>query len=234
MLTDKQWNVEALLLFFFGVLICLFVGAFLVVFLGNMLEGDKDHAVWRTVAATMSFQGGTLVLTHLFLRRHGMRWSEAFGFANQWRRALLLGLLVVVLFLPVGIGLQWASAKLMTGVDLEPIEQPAVQTLRITQSWFSRAVLAVVTIGLAPLAEEILFRGVLYPAVKQAGFRRLALWGTSVLFAMIHGNLTVFLPLLVLSVALTLLYERTNNLLAPIFAHALFNGVNFVRLYSAP
>jgi membrane protease YdiL (CAAX protease family) len=27
------------------------------------------------------------------------------------------------------------------------------------------------------------------------------------------------------------LYEKTNNLLAPITAHALFNGVNFVMLY---
>jgi len=117
-------------------------------------------------------------------------------------------------------------------VDVEPVEQHAVQALRITESWLSRAVLAVVAIGLAPLAEEILFRGILYPAVKQAGFRRLALWGTAVLFAVIHGNLATLLPLLVLSVALTLLYEQTDNLLAPVVAHALFNAINFLKLYS--
>ena len=49
---------------------------------------------------------------------------------------------------------------------------------------------------LAPVAEELLFRGILYPAIKQAGFPRLALWGTSLLFAAMHMNLVTFVPLL--------------------------------------
>jgi membrane protease YdiL (CAAX protease family) len=231
-LSEKPWKLESLLRLFVGVLICLFIGVALVAFIRTFLEGDKDLSVWHTVAATLSFQGGTLVLVHLFLREHGMRWSDAFGFANQWQRAVLLGVLLAVLFLPVGFGLQWVSAQFMTRVDVEPVEQQAVQTLRITEGWLGRAMLAVVAIGLAPPAEEILFRGILYPAVKQAGFRRLALWGTSLLFAVIHANLATLLPLLVLSVALTLLYERTNNLVAPIVAHALFNAINFLRLYA--
>ena len=232
MLAEKPWKLEALLRLFGGVLICLFIGAALAGILRIVFEAGGEHSAWRIVTAALSFQGATLVLVHLFLRQHGMRWSDAFGFANQWQRALLFGVLVTALFLPVGWGLQWASAEFMTRVDVEPVEQQAVQTLRSTESWLSRAVLAVVAIGLAPLAEEVLFRGILYPAVKQAGFRRLALWGTSVLFAVIHGNLATLLPLLVLSVALTLLYEKANNLLAPIVAHALFNAINFLRLYS--
>jgi membrane protease YdiL (CAAX protease family) len=39
-----------------------------------------------------------------------------------------------------------------------------------------------------------------------------------------------FLPLVVLAVALTWLYEATNNLLAPILAHSLFNMANFFWL----
>ena len=233
MLAEKPWKLEALLRLFGGVLICLFIGAALAGILRIVFEAGGEHSAWRIVTAALSFQGATLVLVHLFLRQHGMRWSDAFGFANQWQRALLFGVLVTALFLPVGWGLQWASAEFMTRVDVEPVEQQAVQTLRSTESWLSRAVLAVVAIGLAPLAEEVLFRGILYPAVKQAGFRRLALWGTSVLFAVIHGNLATLLPLLVLSVALTLLYEKANNLLAPIVAHALFNAINFLRLYSS-
>jgi membrane protease YdiL (CAAX protease family) len=230
-LSEKPWKLEALLRLVIGVLICLFIGTSLVAMMRLLFKGGGDSLAWRTVAAALSFQGAALVLVHLFLREHGMRWSDAFGFANQWPRALLLGVLVTVLFLPIGWGLQWASAQFMTHVAVEPVEQQAVQTLRITESWLSRALLAVVAIGLAPVAEETLFRGILYPAVKQAGFRRLALWGTSALFAVIHGNLATLLPLLVLSVALTLLYEKTDNLLAPIIAHALFNAVNFLRLF---
>jgi membrane protease YdiL (CAAX protease family) len=37
-------------------------------------------------------------------------------------------------------------------------------------------------------------------------------------------------PLFVLALALTWLYERTDNLLAPIMAHSLFNIANLVVL----
>jgi hypothetical protein len=67
--------------------------------------------------------------------------------------------------------------------------------------------------------------------VKQAGFPRLALWGTSLLFAVVHWNVATFVPLLLLAVVLTLLYEKTNNLLAPIAAHALFNALNFTMYF---
>ena len=38
------------------------------------------------------------------------------------------------------------------------------------------------------------------------------------------------MPLAVLALVLTALYERTDNLLAPITAHALFNALNFATL----
>ncbi len=193
---------------------------------------DAADPVWRMLTAALCFQGAAILFVGFFIREHDVSWSDSFGFNQQWPRALLFGVLLTLVFLPVGLALQQASASLMTRVDVEPVEQQAVQTLRTADSWLSRAVLAVVAIGLAPVGEEILFRGILYPAVKQAGFRHLALWGSSVLFAVIHGNLATLLPLFVLSVALTLLYEWTNNLLAPIVAHALFNGINFVRLYA--
>jgi len=192
---------------------------------------DSTDPVWRIVTAALFFQGAVVVLSARFVAEHKMRWPEAFGFGNDWPHALFFGVLLAVVFVPVGVGLQLASAYFMTRVHVEPVEQQAVQTLRESAGWLNRALLGVVAVGLAPIAEEVLFRGILYPAVKQAGFRRMALWGTSVLFAVIHGNLAAFLPLLVLSVVLTLLYENTNNLLAPIVAHAIFNGMNFLRLF---
>jgi membrane protease YdiL (CAAX protease family) len=83
---------------------------------------------------------------------------------------------------------------------------------------------------LAPVAEEMMFRGILYPVIKQVGYPRLALWGTSLLFAAVHLNAVTFVPLTVLALVLTALYERTNNLLAPIAAHLLFNALNFGML----
>ena len=107
----------------------------------------------------------------------------------------------------------------------------AVETLRQAASWFDRCTLAAIIIVLVPVAEELLFRGILYPWIKQAGFPRLALWGTAVVFAAMHVNLTSFVALFILALILTWLYERTNNLLATITAHSLFNALNFAMVF---
>ena len=100
-----------------------------------------------------------------------------------------------------------------------------------TGTWLDRLAIAVTTILLAPVAEELFFRGIVYPWVKRAGFPRAALWVTSAFFAAIHFNLPIFAPLLVLAIGLTLLYEHTGNLLAPIAAHSVFNALNFLKFY---
>src|SRR2546423_9204118 len=82
-------------------------------------------------------------------------------------------------------------------------------------------------IDLASLDEESLFRGILYPFIKQLGYPRVAMWITSLVFGAIHMNLVVFLPLTFLGLVLVFVYEKTDKLVAPIVTHALFNAVNF-------
>ena len=93
-----------------------------------------------------------------------------------------------------------------------------------------RVYLGFFAIVLAPVAEEFVFRGTLFPLVKQFGFPKLALFGVSILFALIHVNAPTFVPLFFFALAQTWLYERTDNLLAPITVHALFNAANLIAL----
>jgi membrane protease YdiL (CAAX protease family) len=89
--------------------------------------------------------------------------------------------------------------------------------------------LAFLAVVVAPVTEELLFRGILYPFVKQQGHPGLALWGTAILFGALHLNLMTFVPLTFLGLVLAWLYDTTDNLLAPIFGHSLFNLANFFR-----
>ena len=50
------------------------------------------------------------------------------------------------------------------------------------------------------------------------------------IFAAIHHSAAIFVPLLVLGLVLAWLYEKTNNLLASITAHSMFNAINVVLL----
>jgi hypothetical protein len=77
----------------------------------------------------------------------------------------------------------------------------------------------------APIVEELIFRGLLYPMLKKhIG----VFWGcvtSSLLFSFIHDNVLSFALLFLISAYLTFLYERNNNLLVPIAGHVFFNVI---------
>lgn len=116
---------------------------------------------------------------------------------------------------------------------LKSLPQDAMVSLQKAQSWDSQVYFIVFSVLIAPMAEEILFRGILYPTIKQLGYPRIALWITAIAFAAIHRNLPIFVPLMVLSLILTWLYERTDNLLASITAHGIFNGITILIVHLA-
>jgi hypothetical protein len=88
--------------------------------------------------------------------------------------------------------------------------------------------MAVVAIAVfaAPLTEELIFRGCLYGIVRQTANRYVAMGVSAVVFALIHGHIPSLPGLVILSVALTLLYEETGTLWAPISMHAGFNAIS--------
>ncbi len=233
-LISKPWRTEAFGRQLVVLLVCGYGGLFLGAWVQRLAGGGVPEAsIWRMIVATLSFQGAGLILIARFLREQQSSWAESFGLLNRRRQAVVLGLLAALIFLPLGWGLQQASALVMTHLPhfkLEPKEQLPIHALRVSMSWGGRLALGATAVLLAPVTEEMLFRGILYPAIKQAGHPRLALWGTSLLFAAVHMNLVTFVPLAVLALVLTALYERTDNLLAPITAHVLFNALNFVML----
>lgn len=229
-LVRKPWRTEALMSRAVLLLICLYAGLFLGAW-AQKIVGHAEPSMGGMVIALLSFQGAALVWVGFFLREHATTWAEGFGFGHRWHHAILLGLIVACIFLPVGLGLKWASAEFVVRLHLKPEEQQVVQTLQMDSTGSARLIFGLFTILLVPPAEETLFRGIFYPWAKQSGFPRLALWGTALFFGAIHLNLISFIPLTLLAVALTVLYEKTDNLLAPITTHALFNAVNFALLY---
>ena len=230
-LTRKPFDIEESRLRLVLFLVSLYSGLVLVGVAQKLTSATAGQpSLWQMVIAGVSFQGSALVLIGFFLREHQFTWSEGFGFRNASGRAVGLGLLATMAVLPVAWLLQMGMATLMGQFDFEADAQTAVQLLRDAPSWINRVPLGIVAILVAPPAEEMMFRGLIYPTVKRAGFPRGALWGTALLFAAIHWNLLSFPSLVVLALVLTWLYEKTDNLLAPIAAHSLFNALNFIAL----
>jgi membrane protease YdiL (CAAX protease family) len=85
--------------------------------------------------------------------------------------------------------------------------------------WYDLAAIAAV----AGVSEELLFRGVLYPLTGR--------WVSGVLFGLAHFITPLYALLAGLAgLALGDLMERTNNLLAPMVAHGVYDFLAFVAV----
>jgi len=230
-LSEKNWKLESVLRLLVGGFMVLCLGSLLTLLVREAADPEAAPSVGRILVSAVCFHVGVIALVWRFLYEHKVSWATGFGFRHAGLKAMGWGALAILLFLPVGWALQFASLKVMAKLGIEPSLQLALQALQNSGSALQLAALAGVTIIIAPIAEEALFRGILYPLVKQAGFPKAALWGTSVVFALIHFNLAIFFPLLLLALVLVWLYEKTDNLLAPIAAHATFNAINFALFF---
>lgn len=75
----------------------------------------------------------------------------------------------------------------------------------------------------APIAEELLFRGLVYRRIRDYIDVKWGIIISALLFGMVHGNMIQFIYATLLGVLLALAYERYKNLLAPIIAHMAAN-----------
>lgn len=96
------------------------------------------------------------------------------------------------------------------------------------------AVAAVTTVVAAPLAEELVFRGLIYRLARRT-------WGvwpaavvSSLAFGLIHGEPWFLFGLVALGLVLAYLYETTGSLLAPVIAHGLHNAVSLYLMLRDP
>lgn len=111
-----------------------------------------------------------------------------------------------------------------------PAEQSIVSVLRHSSDIPLSTVICFSAAIAAPLVEELIFRGYLYPIMKKYTGVWFALITTSLLFGIIHVSLVPFIPLAIFGAVLVLLYEYTGSIWTPIIAHFIFNTATLVNI----
>jgi len=233
MLSAKPWRLEAVIWFCAAQLASLCVGLTIIGVLqkAGFIAFQPPAGSGAVLLGTLTFQGMTWVLIPFFLQQHQVNWRDALGLRRaELNRAWSPAVPVVIAFLPVAWLLQYVSVYALTKIGWPPESEAAVTVLTSARAWWLRGYLCVFTVAIGPVAEEFIFRGMLYPFIKRHGRPLLAWFGVSFLFALIHWDAAAFVPLFLLALVLTWLYETTDSLLAPITAHALFNAANLVLL----
>lgn len=95
------------------------------------------------------------------------------------------------------------------------------------------ALVIVVVVVLAPVFEEVFFRGLFYPALRRRMAPTSAIILNGVVFGAMHFQPLFMLSLILVGMVLACLYEKTDSLAAPIMAHALYNlAVTMISLFA--
>lgn len=162
--------------------------------------------------------------------RHGVPALQALGLSRgddeiPGPSALGSAGLVIALF----IGCEVATVAYGFAMQALHVTQPAFVASDMTAVFGSGVVgvtLAALLVALAaPLAEEIAFRGVVLPAIGD----RFGMWpgilGSAVIYALFHASVWMFVPMMVLGVALGWLVWTRRSLWPAIALHVLYNGM---------
>lgn len=104
--------------------------------------------------------------------------------------------------------------------------QEAVTLVRETSDVGLLVAMAVTAIIFAPITEELIFRGYLYPVVKRFTDRWFASIFSGVLFGVIHFNVMALPMLALMGIILAVIYEKSGSLWVPIGCHAAFNATS--------
>ena len=87
---------------------------------------------------------------------------------------------------------------------------------------------------IAPIAEEIIFRGWLYGKMRRKMSAVPAILIVSLLFGLVHGQWNVGVVVFTMSIAMCLIRELTGTIWGGILVHMIKNGLAFYALYVNP
>ena len=184
--------------------------------------------VTRPTALTQIFGPGTATgATHAATARAMTANERLASLGITGRKAgvnVLRGAIAIVAAFPLAVGAGHLGRAIHTAItDSEPAVHPVIEQVTSAGVADVAALVAVACIA-APLAEEIFFRGFLYPSIRD----RFGVAGgaavSSLLFASVHLGLPNQMATFVLGVVFCLVYERAGTLVAPVVAHAIFNA----------
>jgi membrane protease YdiL (CAAX protease family) len=146
-----------------------------------------------------------------------------------------LTLLAVWPLVLAAMGLTILITRMWYGQQYQIPQHEALKLLSESGAIPLRVLLTIMAVAVAPVVEEMLFRGLFQTTIRSYVQRPWpAIVITSLLFASIHEDVSHWPSLFVLALGLGYVYEKSGSLLRSIFMHALFNGINIALVLTQP
>lgn len=146
------------------------------------------------------------------------------GKAGSWIRYGLLGGLLITVFI-------FLAAVLIQHIHPSLDKQSFEQALHASRNWHQFAVLLIIGSVLAPFAEELFYRGMVYPVFRYHLGKLPGMLAAGAVFGAAHLDLWRALPLTIGGVFLCWIYEKSGSILVSALAHGVWNGLMAVVVY---
>jgi membrane protease YdiL (CAAX protease family) len=172
---------------------------FVVILLGIKISFALDFLPDRNLEGTRSTAASLMAGAEMLLRYFPLLWVVSFA---------------------------WVEILKWVGADLSM--QEAVSLLVQVEHPAKLAVVILTSILIAPILEELLFRGFILRVLSDKMTFWVANTLTSAFFAVMHFNLPSLFPIFTLSFLLGLLVRRTGDIRTAISMHACFNSYSVI------
>jgi membrane protease YdiL (CAAX protease family) len=216
---------------FLGSVFISWFGALVVMAFGRQMSRVLHT---RDVIQSASIEVLIVCLICFLLRLRKVDLVELFGLRRvAFAKIPGLAILLLLAAYPLIFAAAYATEQ-FAGAGKEPQEMVRF-FVDSTSKGDVRAAAVTVIMGafIAPICEEFLFRGYIYGIIKRYLGITAGVVANAAMFAAVHMNKGALLPLFVLAVCFTLVYETTGSLLVSMTMHSLFNLASFFLLAAA-
>ncbi len=228
----------------FGIFICAMITAVFVAqqlglafMLGPEAGSVTELTPWLAVGAVILLQGPMLAVFYLARRfypgHYASRLSRVdLSFGESFKLAVpLFFMLLPVIWIATLLWSNVLSGLQQAGIVEEFAPQELVTLFQSGGDWAAMFLLMLMAVIVAPVVEEIIFRGCIYRFLKSQISLFSAQLVSGVVFAVLHANVLSFVPLVIVGIVLARVYEKSGSLAVAIWFHAFFNAFSLLMLY---
>lgn len=203
-----------------------------------VLKANTGEAAWSQAPLQRLILGisptvSAVAVISVLARLRDRTPEEAFGLASpEPTKDMGRGLLLYIAAYPVVLGaiVLWTQLFREMGVQVPP--QEAARLVLARRPWPELAASVAVAVLVAPLLEEMVFRGFLLPVVARRAGSPAAVLLTALLFGLLHGGFFAG-PVFALGLLLGWVYWRTGRLWVAVGCHSAHNAVSLVTAWLA-
>ena len=231
--TDPVWTGWDILRLIFVTIVALFVGVFAVLLIARwwIYPHTALGEIARVPLVVVAGQSVAylLILAYMYVLVTRERRRPDFLAAIHWNWPSNIAVYVLA-----GFALSLALQAVAHFLPI-PKELPIDSFFRTpAEAW----ALSILSVTLAPLMEELFFRGFLYPVLARRLGLPIAVFVTALGFALLHGAQLMFswgpvLVIFLVGIVLTTVRAKTNSVAAGVLIHMAYNGTITVAMFAA-